>query len=109
MRCHRFVITVLLGVVFLMSVPAAYSLTEEEKLMQEHTPRLSVEQVLHMAKAYAKEKGRIEEKYFVSSVAYDSLRKTWDVFFMGKLPMPGNHFSVMIEDRTGKTELYPGQ
>ena len=32
----------------------------------------------------------------------------WSVFFDGTVPMPGNHFSVEIDDRTGDAKVYGG-
>ena len=35
--------------------------------------------------------------------------KTWSVFFHGKVPMPGNHFLVWVDDRTQKAQFMQGE
>jgi hypothetical protein len=34
---------------------------------------------------------------------------TWTVFYEGKVPVPGNHFLVWVDDRTGDAQVMPGE
>ncbi len=35
--------------------------------------------------------------------------KTWSVFYDCKVPMPGHHFLVSVDDRTGEARVVPGK
>jgi hypothetical protein len=35
--------------------------------------------------------------------------KTWSVFFDGRIPRPGNHFTIYVSDRTKETQFVPGR
>ena len=42
---------------------------------------------------------------------YEFTRKdgTWSVFYDGRVPMPGNHFLVWVDDRTEEARVMPGE
>ena len=106
---------ILVVIILLLSLMSNYAYCEvikpysnEEELMREHSPVLTIEYVIKKAKEYAKGKGLKLENYFVLVVKYDSSEKEWYVSFEGRLPMPGNHFGVYMEDRTEEIELMRG-
>lgn len=75
------------------------------------SPNLVIEQVIRKAKDYSIEQGLYFEgkEFFIDSVNYDWKTKKWNVFFQGKEPAPGNHFSIYIDDKTEKIELMLGK
>jgi len=73
--------------------------------------RLSTPEVIRIAQQAAERDGRRLSDYKPPEAHYEYTRKdkSWWVFFDGRVPTPGNHFSVTIEDQTGKTHLMPGE
>jgi hypothetical protein len=101
----------IIGALLLSSFPfvLTYAQNNNEKIIEEYTPKLQIESVIQKAKKYAMTQGEKIEKYFIKQIKYDADKKGWSVFFMGNLPVPGNHFSVTIKDRTGKIQLFLGE
>jgi len=74
--------------------------------------RLSMEQVLEMAKQKATSEGYDLDNFEPGVAKYGVLGekdKYWFIYFEGKRKTIGNHFSVSIHDVTGKTRLEPGK
>jgi hypothetical protein len=73
--------------------------------------RLSQTQVISIAKQAAEAEGRRLADYKEPEAHYEFTEKdkSWSVFFDGKVPMPGNHFLVYVDDQTQKTKLMPGE
>lgn len=73
--------------------------------------RLNPTQVATIAKDAAKNEGIQLLDYEEPEVHYEFVRKdqTWTVFFTGKVARPGNHFSVYVEDQTGKAQVMRGE
>jgi hypothetical protein len=71
---------------------------------------LTPSQVISIAKHTAETKGIHLTNYKEPEAHYEFTKKdkTWSVFFDGKVPMPGNHFLVWIDDQTQKAQLMPG-
>ena len=72
---------------------------------------LTQSQVIGIAKHTAESAG-VHLADFQEPVArYECIAKdkTWTVFFIGKAPIPGNHFSIWIDDRTQKEQLLGGE
>src|SRR4051812_32122234 len=69
--------------------------------------RLSMAEVIRIAKQAADRQGADLSKYKEPETHYEFTRKdkSWWVFFDGRVPMPGNHFSVSVDDQTGKTQF----
>ena len=78
------------------------------KEIQKHVPNLQIEYVIQTAKEYLKAQDRKIENYFVETTKYDSLKKEWTIFFLGKTLSAGNHLLIFINDRTKEIELIPG-
>lgn len=72
--------------------------------------RLITAEAIRIAEQAAEHDGRHLSDYKSPEAHYEYTQKnkSWWVFFDGKVPMPGNHFSVTIDDQTGKTQLMPG-
>jgi hypothetical protein len=73
---------------------------------------LSRTEVIRLADAAAVKKGFILADYLPPHVYYQFLKKdtgTWSIFYDGKVPAPGNHFLVLINDRNKTTEVIPGE
>ena len=73
--------------------------------------RLNEAEVLRIASQVAERDGRHLSDYKPPEAHYEFTQKdkSWSVFFDGKVPMPGNHFSVSVDDQTGKAQLFPGR
>lgn len=73
--------------------------------------RLTTAEAVRIAEQAAEREGRRLSDYKPPKAHYEYTRKdkTWWVFFDGRVPMPGNHFSVSIDDQSGKTRLMPGK
>ena len=101
----------IIGALLLSSFPfvLTYAQNNNEKIIKEYTPKLQIESVIQKAKKYAMTQGQKIEEYFIQQVKYDADKKEWSVFFMGNLPVPGNFFDVIIEDRTEKMRLMLGE
>jgi acid phosphatase class B len=70
--------------------------------------RMSQEQVIEVAKAFAIKEGKNLSEYQESSARYDETHGEWSVFFDGKpksgVYIVGNHFSIEVDDKSGKAE-----
>jgi hypothetical protein len=91
------------------SISTSFAQNETEKTIKEYSPKLQIEHVIEKAKGYAAAEGQKLENYFIESIEYDADEKEWTIVFRGKLPVPGSHFIITIEDRTEKARLMPGK
>ena len=75
-----------------------------------HPVRVTTAEAIRIAQQAVERDGRRLRDYKPPEAHFEYTRedKSWFVFFDGRVPMPGNHFSVSIDDRTGNTELMPG-
>ena len=73
--------------------------------------RLSTAEAIRIAEQAAERDGRQLSDYKPPVAHYEYTRKdrSWWVFFDGRVAMFGNHFSVSIDDQTGKTQLMRGK
>ena len=73
--------------------------------------RLGTVEVIRIARQAARRAGHRLSEYKRPEARYEYTRKdrSWFVFFDGRVPMPGNHFSVSIDDRTGETRVTGGK
>jgi hypothetical protein len=92
-----------------ISLFPAWAQNNNAKIIKEYTPKLKIESVIEKAKEYSISQGQKLDNYFIESIKYDSDKKEWIIFFMGNLPVPGNHFIVTIKDRNGETKLFLGE
>ena len=81
--------------------------------MPDFTPlgaRLSQPEALRIAVQTAEKRGISLSNYKRPEVKYRTNydEKYWIVFYDGKRPMPGNHFWIRIDDRTGTARIIPG-
>ena len=72
--------------------------------------RLTTGEAIRIAQEAAVHNGVRLSDYKLPEAHFEFTRKdkSWWVFFDGRVPMPGHHFAVSIDDPTGKTELIPG-
>ena len=73
--------------------------------------RLTSTEAIRIAQQTAVNKGIRLGDYQPPEPYYEFTRKdrSWWVVFEGKVPMPGIHFALSIDDPTGKAELSPGR
>lgn len=73
--------------------------------------RLSAAEAIELAIQEARRLGRELERYESPAVGFSwhGSEATWHVNFQGRDPVPGNHFSVDIEDRDGSARLHAGR
>jgi hypothetical protein len=73
--------------------------------------RLSAAEAIRIAKQAAERHGADLPRYQQPEAHYEFTRKdkTWFVSFHGRVAMPGNHFSVYVDDRTGETRFFGGR
>jgi hypothetical protein len=73
--------------------------------------RLSQPEVLRIAGEAATKHGYRLADYKDPQAHFEFSRKdkTWTVFYDGKVPVPGNHFLVWVDDRTSEAQVMAGQ
>ena len=73
--------------------------------------RLSTAEAIRIAKQAAEGEGADLRRYKEPEAHYEFTQKdrSWFVFFDGRVAMPGNHFSVSVDDQTGKTQVFGGR
>ena len=72
--------------------------------------RLSPSEVIEIAKIVGATNGMKLGDYKAPRVDFQATKqKTWSVFFDGRVPMPGNHFAVFVDDQTGEAHYSPGR
>lgn len=69
---------------------------------------LDSREAIQLAQRAARKQGISLETYNPPNASYNAAEGTWLISFEGKVAMPGNHFSVEIEDKTRKTRLWRG-
>jgi hypothetical protein len=72
---------------------------------------LSTPEAIRIAKQAAERQGADLRRYKEPEARYEFTRKdkTWLVSFGGRVAMPGNHFSVYVDDQTGETRFFGGR
>jgi len=72
---------------------------------------MSQAEVVRIAAGAATKYGYRLADYKDPQAHYEFTRKdrTWSVFYEGKVPMPGHHFLVWVNDRTGAARVVPGE
>jgi hypothetical protein len=70
-------------------------------------PRLTADQVVHIAEKAANTHGYNLDHYVRGVARFRG--KSWSVFFSGKTGGIGNNFLVVVDDRTRFAELHPGR
>lgn len=73
--------------------------------------RLSTAEVIRIAKQTAVREG-VDLRHYKEPEAHYELSfkdKSWFVFFDGKVAMPGNHFSVSVDDQTAEAQFFGGR
>jgi hypothetical protein len=73
--------------------------------------RLRTAEAIQIAKQAAERQGVRLRDYKEPEAHYEFTHKdkSWFVFFDGRVAMPGNHFSVSVDDQTGKTQFFWGR
>lgn len=70
---------------------------------------ISVTAALSRAAAQARAEGWDLRKYGGPELCYSAREAQWTVFYDGLDPLPGNHFMVLVEERTKASRLVPGE
>ncbi len=73
--------------------------------------RLSKAEAIRIAQKEAAKRGYRLSRYEAPHARYEFTRKdkSWTIFYDGKVPKPGNHFLVWVDDRTGEARVMPGE
>jgi hypothetical protein len=69
-------------------------------------PRLTEIGAIRIAVQALEKEGRDLSRYSDPEVTHDGA--TWQVFFHGKLGILGDHFMVLVDDRTGQAQICRG-
>jgi hypothetical protein len=90
--------------------PKSASLPQETR----GTPQgafLSRDKAVRLADDAALKKGYSLVDFLPPRVFYQFLKKdrTWSIFYEGKVAKPGNHFLVVVDDRTRAAQVLPGE
>ena len=68
--------------------------------------RLTPRQAMQIATGAAEREGKNMSDFKEPEARYGSVRKkTWQVFFEGRVSSPGNQFYIYVDDETGETRL----
>jgi hypothetical protein len=80
-------------------------------LIRQAGARLSIADAVRIAQHTAKKQGCDLSQYEQHEAEFANSKGggTWFVFFEGKRKMPGNHFSVTINDKTGSASFQGGE
>ena len=70
---------------------------------------LDSREAIRLAQRTLRKEGIGLERYHSPNASYNAAEGTWLIHFEGKVAMPGNHSSVEINDKTGKTRLWRGE
>jgi hypothetical protein len=75
-----------------------------------HAPRLTEEHVIAIANAAARDEHADLSKYRAPQAYFEYVKKDWSwaIFYDGIEPTIGNHFMVVVDDRTGDAEVVRG-
>ena len=68
------------------------------------------DRAVSVARELAAFKGRVLKNYAEPKSEFDAKQNEWRVMFMGTvIPSPGNYFTVVVNAKTGKAVLIPGE
>ncbi len=93
-----------------MNVFADNKIEVEAESKAAPSTRLSKQEAIRIAAAAATKKGYRVADYSPPTADFELAYKdgTWTVSFIGKVPAPGRFFLVVVYDKSGKTEVFPG-
>jgi hypothetical protein len=76
-----------------------------------HTPRMAQAEVVRAAGQAGEAAGYRLADYKEPEVHFEFTEKdrSWSVFYKGRAAEPGNHFLVVIDDKTAATRVAPGR
>jgi hypothetical protein len=98
--------------VILTAALAAITCLAADPLKSSAEPKLSIDQVLSIARKAAEAEGASLSKYKEPKVRFNLERRKWKVFFDSKpvngLYTIGDHFDIEIDDSTGEASVIPG-
>jgi len=72
---------------------------------------LDVKVAIHLAEQALVHDGIELDRYFPPRAFYEftARDRTWSVFFVGKSGALGDHYLVVVNDKTSGTEVVPGE
>lgn len=68
----------------------------------------TISEIEGIAAEVAKKNGQDLRTYAPAKAYYRPTQRQWIVIFDGKESIPGNHFSVVVDDITGNIQYFPG-
>ena len=76
-----------------------------------NSPQMSVDEAIQIANKAAQDASYNLSKFKKPSAhfEFDDKGQTWTIFYEGKIPKPGNHFQVWVNDITRESRVMPGE
>jgi hypothetical protein len=80
------------------------------RIYKNSRPKLTELEAIGLARRAATRNGIDLRQFATPSARYHHTNEhdAWFVHFPGKAALPGNHFAVQVEDKTGQTRIRPG-
>ena len=90
--------------------PTARAPQPRPRIYKNSRPKLTEREAIGLARRAAVRNGIDLRKFAPPSARYHHTNEhdAWFVHFPGKAALPGNHFAVQVEDKTGQTRIRPG-
>jgi hypothetical protein len=66
-------------------------------------------EVIAISNEAAKQAGYALIEFDAPAAEFKMKDCNWWVFYNGKLPIPGNHFFIIVDDGTKRTQVLPGE
>ncbi len=108
-KMNKIIMTIsLIGFLCLSPFCYAQENIEQADFIKKFSPKLKIECVIEKSKEYAKNQEINLNEYFIEEIKYDWQKNEWYIFFMGRVPNPGNNFTIFIDNKTEEIRLKPG-
>jgi hypothetical protein len=110
MKVINATLIICLSVVFIHGCAQSSQVDKAPPEIKPEGARLSNTDAIRIALETAEREGYDLKNYKVgeSHCAFYPEKKEWFISINGRVAMPGNHFSVIVNDRTGEAELRGG-
>ena len=84
---------------------------KDQKQGDEYKAKMGIEAVINLANKVAEKQGIELSKFNTPAAHFNPLGKdnSWWVNYEAKRPLPGNHFTVVINDDSGEARYIPGK
>ncbi len=82
----------------------------EVDIAESMSSAMSADRVTDLARSAAKANGYELDSFAAPRITFNSESEQWSLFFEGTVvPSPGNHFLVIVDDKTGNTSVRHGE